>query len=140
LTGLAGDELLEFAREWERLKRRGSVVDHVVVAELDDRQACVEHGRGTTAALLSDLLRLDPGQARRRVHDARDFGPRRGLSGEPLEPIRPLTARALGEGTIGIEHARAVADLFNHIPAQTVEGETAIETAALDAAAICSPH
>ena len=145
LSALPGDELLDFARAWERLKRRGAVVDHAVVVEVQSRHLEADKGLHSTAALLADLLRLDPGQARRRVSDARDFGPRRGLSGEPLEAIRPLTARpltarALAAGSIGIEHARSVADLFDHIPAQTPEAEAAIETAALDAAAVCAPH
>lgn len=140
LTALSSGAVLEFVREWERLKRRGTAVDHAAVAELEARHLGAEKGLHSTAALLADVVHLNPGQARRRVQDALDFGPRRGLSGEPLDPIRPLTARALADGTISIEHARAVSDLFDAIPAQTVEAEAAIESAALDAAAACAPH
>ena len=140
LTALSGDQLLDFTREWERFIRRGVTVQHAAVAELDARHLAAEKGLHTTATLLTDLLRIDPGQARRRVRDARDFGPRRGLTGAPLPPIRPGTARALAGGDISIEHARAITDLFDHLPAQTEESEQVIEAAALDAAAACGPH
>ncbi|HEU5007449.1 MAG TPA: DUF222 domain-containing protein, partial [Jatrophihabitantaceae bacterium] len=91
--------------------------------------------------LLTALLRLDPGQARRRIRDAAEFGARRGLSGEPLPPVLPQTADALVDGAIGIEHARAISDLFDHIPdGYDAETEQDIEAAALQAAAVCGPH
>jgi hypothetical protein len=140
LSTLTGEQLLRFTSAWERHKRRGTVLDHASVAELDSRHTAGEKGLRSTAALLGELLRLDPGQARRRVRDAGDFVPRHGLSGELLPPLRPDTARALADGDIGIEHARSVGDLFDALPAQTLQAERAIEAAALDAAAVCAPH
>lgn len=140
LSALTGEQLLAFTGDWERHKRRGSTLDHATVAELDSRHTAGEKGHRTTAALIGELLRIDPGQARRRVRDAGDFAARRGLSGEPLPPLRPDTARALGDGDIGIEHARAVSDLFDALPARRADAERAIEAAALAAAAVCAPH
>jgi hypothetical protein len=140
LSTLTGEQLLAFTSDWERLKRRTSVLDHATVTELDSRHTAGEKGLRTTAALLAELLRLYPGQARRRVRDAGDYAPRHRLFGEPLPPLRPDTGRALADGDIGIEHARAVSDLFDAIPAQTLDAEQAIEGAALDAAAVCAPH
>ena len=71
LSVLTGPQLLDFARSWERFDRRGVTVRNAVVAELDSRHAAAETGHNSTVALLTDLLRIDPGQARRRVKDAR---------------------------------------------------------------------
>ncbi|HEU5008690.1 MAG TPA: DUF222 domain-containing protein [Jatrophihabitantaceae bacterium] len=140
LSVLSGPQLLDFTRGWERHARRGVTVQHAAVAELDSRRAAADTGHASTAALLTALLRLDPGQARRRIRDAAEFGARRGLSGEPLPPVLPQTADALVDGSIGIEHARAISDLFDHIPGRDAETEQAIEAAALQAAAVCGPH
>jgi hypothetical protein len=140
LTVLSGPELLEFTRDVERHARRTATVQHAAVAELDSRRTAGDTGHACTSALLIDLLRLDPGQARRRVRDAAEFGARRGLSGEPLPPVLPQTAAALADGVIGIEHARAISDLFEHIPGRDAETEQGIEAAALVAAAVCGPH
>jgi hypothetical protein len=140
LTVLSGPQLLDFTRDVERHVRRTVTVQHAAVAELDARRSAGDTGHHSTAALLCDLLRIDPGQARRRIRDAAEFGPRRGLSGEPLPPVLPQTADALADGAIGIEHARAISDLFAHIPGRDADGEQGIEAAALVAAAVCGPH
>ncbi|HEU5008752.1 MAG TPA: DUF222 domain-containing protein [Jatrophihabitantaceae bacterium] len=140
LTALSGPELLDHTRGLERFARRIVTAQHAAVAELDSRRAAADTGHANTAALLTALLRLDPGQARRRVRDAAEFAPRRGLSGEPLPPVLPQTAEALVDGAIGIEHARAISDLFDHIPGRDAETEQDIEAAALQAAAVCGPH
>jgi hypothetical protein len=140
LTTLSGPELLQVLRELDQFTHRAAGVQHVAVAELDARHLAVDAGRHSTAALLADLLRLDPGEARRRVRDATDFAPRRGLTGEPLPPLLPDTAQALADGQICIEHARAISDLFDRIPAQDAASQEVIEAAALNAAAVCNPH
>jgi hypothetical protein len=152
LSVLSGPELLEFTRDVERFVRRTVTVQHAAVAELDTRRSAGETGHHSTAALLCDLLRLDPGQARRRIRDAREFTTRRGLAGEPLPPVLPQTAAALEAGEISVEHARVISDLFDHIPDSDTDSdtdsdadsdadrETVIEASALDAAAVCTPY
>jgi hypothetical protein len=141
LTGLSGDQLLEFTREWEQLKRSGVVIDHAAAGELDARHVAGDQGARDTATLLVELLRIDPSDAWRRLRDAADFGPRHGLAGEPLEPLHPQTAAALVAGEVSIEHARVVANLFDHLPAQTArEAFETIEQAALDIAAMTYPR
>src|SRR5690348_2170847 len=83
LSTLTGPQLLELTRGWERHTRRGVSVQHALVAELDSRRAAADTGHASTAALLGDLLRINPGQARRRVRDAGEFTTRHGLAGEP---------------------------------------------------------
>jgi hypothetical protein len=140
LSVLTGPQLLDFTRGWERFDRRGVTVRNAAAAELDSRRAAAETGHHSTVALLTDLLRIDPAQARRRVKDAGEFGPRCGLSGEPLPPVLPQTADALADGVIGIEHARAISDLFTAISGRDADSEQGIEAAALSAAAVCTPH
>jgi hypothetical protein len=64
-----------------------------------------------------DLLNVDPRDARQRVNDAIDFGPRTALSGEVLPPTFPDVAGQLADGVIGIEHARVIAHFAEHVPA-----------------------
>ena len=45
------------------------------------------------AALLRQVLRLHPGEAAARVRAAEAAGPRRALTGEPLEPVFPMWRR-----------------------------------------------
>ena len=83
LSALTGPQLLEFTSGLERFTRRTVCVQQAAVAELDSRRAAADTGHHSTAALLSELLRLDPGAARRRVRDANEFTTRVGLAGEP---------------------------------------------------------
>jgi hypothetical protein len=76
LTALTGPQVLEHTRGLERLARRTVTAQHAAAAELDARRCAGETGHASTTALLVDLLRIDPGQARRRVRDATEFGPR----------------------------------------------------------------
>jgi hypothetical protein len=140
LSPLAGDELLDFTREWESIKRAGAVIDLRTVAELESRHLAAERGVQNTKSLLVDVLRIDPREAGKRIKDARNVGPRRALTGEHLEPIYPQTAAAIETGEISVDHARVVADLFDHIPPQTVEASAEIERIALDVAAVTYPQ
>ena len=87
-------------------------------------------------ALAVQLLRISPGEARARVRAAEDLGPRRGLTGEPLEPIYPLVASAQAEGAISPAHARVVIDTVEKLPdAARVEHEERVERDLVELAA-----
>jgi hypothetical protein len=134
LTALPGDTLLEFTIAVETAALKVPTIRHAAIAELEGRHIAAEKKIGSTAALLVELLRLNPGEARRRVRDAVDFGPRPGLTGEPLEPLLPATAHALAAGDVSIEHARTVSRLFDRLPILTVEQSEELEAAVVDVA------
>ena len=115
---LRGPELTTLLADIEVQRRRLAAVDQLLVAEADRQGLGGEYGRGTTANLLTTLLRITPFEARGRVERARDLGPRRGLTGEPLEPILPATSLAVQAGEISSAHVDVIADCLDAIPAE----------------------
>src|ERR1700676_4613908 len=92
----------------EAVKRRLAVVDHQLVAELDDRRVAADLCMSSTAALLSRLLRISPGEAKQTGRAAAHLGPRRTLLGEPLPPLFERVAAGQAAGLISAEHARVI--------------------------------
>lgn len=117
-VALAGPELTGLLVNVEVVRRQLEAVDQQLVAEIDRRGLAGEYARQTTPNLLSHLLRVTPGEARVRVARARDLGPRRGLTGEPLEPILPFTSDAVRAGTISSAHVSVIAECMDAIPAK----------------------
>ena len=81
LVGLGRDELLEVVQRIEKFRRRLSVLDHRLVAEVGDRSLARELCMPSTSVLLQRLLRLSPERRRggygRRLtsgHDGRWWG------------------------------------------------------------------
>ena len=113
---LTDSEVLDLARDLEVERRRLEGVDHRMVAEMELRHLAFERGCRNTAALLTQLLRIDPSAAKGRVAAAQDLGPRVGLSGEPLEPIFPVVSAAVSAGSISSVHARIVTETIESLP------------------------
>ncbi|EFG74144.1 hypothetical protein HMPREF0591_5948, partial [Mycobacterium parascrofulaceum ATCC BAA-614] len=55
-------------------------------------------------------------EASRRVKEATDLGPRRGLTGEPLEPLLPATAAAQRDGRLGGGQVAVIRRFFHRLP------------------------
>jgi hypothetical protein len=116
LSRLGRDDLLTLLRGMEAQRRRLPVVDHALVAELDQRGVAGELAARDTKTLLRDVLRLSPRQAKARHAAAVDLGPRRGLTGEALPPLLPAVAAAQAAGTISDEHARVITRVIEQLP------------------------
>ena len=127
LARLVSGELLDVVRELEVQKRRLAGVDQALLAQLGLRHVAGEKGCRDTAALLVDQLRINPVEARMRVGDAADFGPSATLTGQPLPPVFPELAAAIGAGEISVGHARAVTKFVDAVPKGLPEG--VVETA-----------
>jgi hypothetical protein len=123
---LSRDELVAFVARLETHKRRTAVLDHQLIATLQSRGVARELGCPTTATLLSQLLRINPGQARARVAAAAQLGPRRGLLGQQLDAVLPVAARAQRDGVISLEHAQVITDAVTTLPdaVRDVHGDT----------------
>ncbi|MDT4995981.1 MAG: hypothetical protein QOD45_49, partial [Pseudonocardiales bacterium] len=112
------DELLALLRDVDTQLRRLAAVDAVLVGEIDQRHTAAELGAANTSVLLSQLLRIAPGEAAARLRAARDLAPRRGLTGEALAPIFPAVAQALAAGELNPAHARLIGKTIDAIPAE----------------------
>lgn len=125
---LSDEVVLEVLRRIEAQSRRMNRVDHSLITEVDSRGLAAARGCASTAALLRSVLRISPGQARRRVHAAADLGSRRSLSGEFLPPIFPAIAQAIAEGAISDQHAHVITKTIDALPAAVqADYDTAVE-------------
>ncbi|MDT4961090.1 MAG: hypothetical protein QOF87_737, partial [Pseudonocardiales bacterium] len=113
---LTDADLLTLLREQEAAARAAVASQHAVIAELDSRGTAREHGCASTAVLLSQVLRLNPGQARDRVTAAANLGPRRGLTGEVLPPLFAEVAAAQAAGVLCVAQARVITDTIDTLP------------------------
>lgn len=116
LTRVAGPDLIDHLRELEVQRRRLAAADQALLAEVDARCLAADAKCRDTAALMVDLLHVDPSEARRRVDDAIDFRPKVTHSGEMLEPTFAQTGTAIESGAISVRHARAVARFLDQLP------------------------
>ncbi len=111
-----GETLLQVARRSQVVERRLGAVRHRVVAALDAQGVARERGHRDTVALLRELWNAAPAVARREVALAAELAPRRGLTGEVLEPIFAVTAAAEAAGELSAAHAKVIIDAVNKLP------------------------
>ncbi len=116
LATLTDDELLNQARERERLRRRLAAADHALIAELEIRAVASSLGYASTAKLLTAVTRVAPGEAAGRVRAAAVLGQRAALTGELLAPVFPLVAAAQSDGMISARHAAIITETIRDLP------------------------
>ncbi|ODR03732.1 hypothetical protein AWC26_01160, partial [Mycobacterium shimoidei] len=63
-------------------------------------------------------------EANRRIGEAADLGPRRAMTGEPLEPVLAASAAAQRAGTIGGGHVAVIRRFYHRLP-EAVDIDTA---------------
>ena len=78
----------------ETADRRRAAVDHRLTQQLTSQASPVELGGKSWTDVLSNRLRIGRGQARRRLDEAEDLGPRTAMTGEVLAPLLPDVAAA----------------------------------------------
>jgi hypothetical protein len=116
LVGATSVELTAALAALETESIRLGSANRRVIAEVDRRGVAGEYGASKTADLLRQLLLITARDASARVAQARDYGPRIALTGEPLEPVLPIPARALEAGTISLAHAHVIRALVTALP------------------------
>jgi Domain of unknown function (DUF222) len=93
LNGLDDDEVVHMLRQIEQFSRSTHSVMLDVVAEAEARGIAARTGFGTTARMLSAMLRVSVAEARTRTEHARMVGARRNITGQTLPPrLRLLDA------------------------------------------------
>ena len=120
---LSATEALAIKGRLETGYRRQAAVDHRLTYQLTSQGSPAALGGKNWSDVLQQRLRISGPDARRRLDEAEDLGPRRALNGEPLEPKLPHVAKRLAAGEIGAEHVRIVRKFFHELP-DAVDCET----------------
>ncbi|WP_046301710.1 HNH endonuclease signature motif containing protein [Mycobacterium sp. UM_Kg27] len=107
-------ECLALLRRCEMLRRRLPAVEHPLVNQIAATDPA-ELG-GKPRWVLADALHLTRGEAGRRLTDAKELGPRRAMTGEPMEPVLPTVAAAQRDGQIAAAHIAVIRAFFNYLP------------------------
>lgn len=115
-TSASDDDLIELLKGLERHSRRLAALDHILLATADDRRLDFSRGYRSLTAFLHDLLRITTAEAAARAKAARNLGPRRELSGAPLDPLFAHVAEAEAAGELSATHARIIVRTVDRLP------------------------
>jgi hypothetical protein len=116
-AALTPAEVLNIKDRLECGYRRQAAVDHRLTHQLTSQASPIDLGGKSWTDVLSTRLRISNREARRRIEEADDLGPRTAITGEPLEPRLPNAASAQARGDIGAEHVRIIRKFFADLPA-----------------------
>ncbi|AEV73176.1 protein of unknown function DUF222 [Mycolicibacterium rhodesiae NBB3] len=116
LETLTHRELLGVLDELETLSCQLPVQWHRAPARLTAETTPKELGAKSWRQVLAIRWRISPTEASRRLTEAEVLGPRRALTGEPLEPLLTATAAAQAAGLINGEHVEKVRDAMSRLP------------------------
>ena len=134
LSAEPDEAMLAALRETERLRRRLSALDHLLITQAEQRGLGYTRAARDTAGLLVTLLRISSREAHARVRAARECGPRTALTGEHLPAVFGDIAAAQGAGV----HAEIVASRMTVAELLALKSGDMIElpAAALEAASL----
>src|SRR3954470_9779025 len=121
LVPASDDEVLAFWRSVETQQRRLAVVDHRMIASVEQRGLPGLHAYASTAAMAREVLTIAPGEAKARVDAAHTLGPRRSPSQPVLPPQFPDTATAIAAGVISARHAAVITRAVDALPDEVVD-------------------
>ena len=113
---LSAPEVLDVKDRLETVYRRQTAVDHRLSHQLTSQASPVDLGGKSWTDVFSNRLRIGRGEARRRLDEAEDLGPRTAITGEPLQPGLPNVAAAQAAGKIGAEQVRIIRRFFADLP------------------------
>lgn len=114
-AALTTPEHFTYLEQLECDMRRLQTPGHALINRIDQQATSAEIG-GKLAHVLADRLLITRAEAGRRIHEARDLGPRQALTGEPLPPRYTATAAAQGAGRIGAAHVAVIRGFFDALP------------------------
>ena len=135
LGAVSAPERFAAVEQLESVIRHLSAVALSWVGSLERFEGCPPVG-----IALADVLRISPREAKRRIRDAEQLLPRTTLTGEPLEPALPETARVWNDGLLDIEHVRVIQKFFRDLPDHVPPAEAVkAEKILADKAAVLRP-
>jgi len=117
------------ALEWEKLPA-GELLKALARLETSRRQttacaydlaAAIEHCDdrtlgGVTHKVMADVMRTTVSEARRRTRDSAQLRPQTTLTGQPVAPALPATAKAWHAGLLDVQHLRTIQKFFKDLP------------------------
>jgi hypothetical protein len=109
-------ELVAALDELETLTCQLPIQSHRMLGRLQAEATPKEMGAKSWKDVLAIRWRISTGEARRRLAEAAELGPRRALTGQPLAPVLPATAAAQGAGLLNGEHVAVIRDAVNQLP------------------------
>ncbi|OBJ46121.1 HNH endonuclease signature motif containing protein [Mycobacterium colombiense] len=99
----------------EKQRRRIPAVEHPLINSLARQAPSPELG-GTVVHAIAEATLISRSEASRRIKEARDLGPRHGLTGEPIPPALAATAAAQREGTLGAGQVAVIRTFYHRLP------------------------
>ena len=117
IEALTTSELVGVLDEIESLSCQLPAQTHRVLARLQCETTAKEMGAKSWRQVLANRFRISTAEAGRRLDEAAVLGPRRSLTGEPLEPVLPAAAVAQARGLINGEHVEVLRKAMDRIPA-----------------------
>ncbi|WP_041316907.1 HNH endonuclease signature motif containing protein [Mycolicibacter sinensis] len=120
---LSAEELVEVLARREALAWRAPSIDHQIVARFVAEGHSEVLAGCSLAKALSERLRISSAEARRRVAEAADLGPRTAMTGETLEPVLPSLAAAQAAGLVGPEQVAIARKAMEKIPARVATAD-----------------
>lgn len=121
-------ELLSIIEGMQRVVGKLRAPGHAVVNQLGLVATGSQLG-GTLGQALADRLRITKAEADRRIAEAAVLGPRRALTGQPLQPVLVATAAAERRGLIGDAQVEVIRKFFAKLP-DTVDAPARAEAEA----------
>nr|WP_231120816.1 HNH endonuclease signature motif containing protein [Mycobacterium colombiense] len=112
---LATREQLAALERCEMVRRRLPAIEHPLINSLA-RQAPSEELGGTLSHAIAETTLISRAEASRRIKEARDLGPRHGLTGEPVAPALAATAAAQRDGTLGTGQVSVIRKFYHQLP------------------------
>ncbi len=115
---LGAGQALDVLDRLESHRRRQPAAENSLLVQLQSQVTPKDLGAKSWRAVLSQRLGISGPDAGRRLAEAAALGPRRGVTGAPLEPQLPGTAAAQARGEIGTEHVTVIRDFMEQLPAE----------------------
>jgi len=112
---LATPEQLALLERCETVRRRLPAIEHPLINNLA-RQATAEELGGKLSHAIAEWTLTSRAEAARRIREAVDLGPRRGLTGEPLAPVLAATAAEQRKGTLGPGQVTVIRKFYHQLP------------------------
>jgi hypothetical protein len=115
LDALNSRQQLAVLQRCEQQRRRIPAVEHPLINSLARQAPSLELG-GTVAHAIAEATLISRTEANRRISEARDLGPRHGLTGEPIPPALAATAAAQRDGTLGAGQVAVIRTFYHRLP------------------------
>lgn len=112
---LATPEQMAMLERCEKVRRRLPAVENTLINNLV-RQATPQEIGGTLSHAIAEATLISRSEASRRIREAADLGPRRGLTGEPLAPVLASTAAAQRAGRLGSGQVAVIRRFYHQLP------------------------